>query len=119
MAKIEQQRRGADRWLARLAAAPRARSSCARRGRGPGRPSPSASSRRYLTVIVVLPIAALVWASTKDGGAGFWDVVSSPEAVAALKLTLVVAALAALVNAVLGTITAWVLVRDDFRGKRS
>jgi sulfate transport system permease protein len=68
----------------------------------------------FLSVVVCLPIAALVWAST---GAGFWTAVSSSESVAALKLTLVVAAAAALVNAVLGTITAWVLVRDDFRGK--
>jgi sulfate transport system permease protein len=52
-----------------------------------------------------------------DGRSGFWDAVSSTEAVAALKLTLVVAGIAALINAVLGTITAWVLVRDDFRGK--
>jgi sulfate/thiosulfate transport system permease protein len=58
-----------------------------------------------------------VWASTSDGRTGFWDAVSSPEAVAALKLTLAVAVIAALVNAVLGTVTAWVLVRDDFRGK--
>jgi len=43
--------------------------------------------------------------------------VSSPEAVAALKLSLGAAFVVALVNAVLGTITAWVLVRDDFRGK--
>jgi sulfate transport system permease protein len=71
----------------------------------------------YLSLIVVLPIAALIWASRADGTRAFWDVASSPEAVAALKLSLVVAALAALVNAVLGTITAWVLVRDDFRGK--
>ena len=42
---------------------------------------------------------------------------SGREAVSALELTLTVAALAALTNAVLGTITAWVLVRDDFRGK--
>ncbi len=42
---------------------------------------------------------------------------SSPEAVAALKLTLVVAALVALTNAVSGTLIAWVLVRDDFPGK--
>jgi sulfate transport system permease protein len=62
-------------------------------------------------------MAAMVWASTKDGASGFWDAVSSGEAVAALKLTLAVAALAALTNAVLGTITAWVLVRDRFRGK--
>jgi len=68
----------------------------------------------FLSVVVCLPIAALVWAST---GAGFWTAVSSSESVAALKLTLVVAAAAALVNAALGTITAWVLVRDDFRGK--
>jgi sulfate transport system permease protein len=73
----------------------------------------------YLSVIVVLPIAALVWSSTKPGvgGGNFWDAVSGPEAVAALKLTFGVAALAAATNAVLGTITAWVLVRDDFRGK--
>jgi len=38
----------------------------------------------FLSVVVVLPIAALVWSSTKSGGSGFWTVVSSPEAVAAL-----------------------------------
>jgi sulfate/thiosulfate transport system permease protein len=43
--------------------------------------------------------------------------VSSPEAVAALKLTLGAAVVVALVNGVLGTVTAWVLVRDDFPGK--
>jgi sulfate transport system permease protein len=59
----------------------------------------------------------MVWASTKGGSDGFWAAVSSPEAVAALKLTLAVAAIAALTNAVLGTLTAWVLVRDDFRGR--
>ena len=65
----------------------------------------------------MLPIAALVWASRKDGAGTFWDVVSQPEAVAALKLSLGAAFVVALLNAVLGTITAWVLVRDDFRGK--
>jgi sulfate transport system permease protein len=71
----------------------------------------------FLTVIVALPIAALLWQSKHDGWSGFWQVVSSREAVSALKLTLTVAALAALTNAVLGTVTAWVLVRDEFRGK--
>jgi sulfate/thiosulfate transport system permease protein len=71
----------------------------------------------FLTIIVVLPIAALVWESAKDGSQGFWDAISSPEAVAALKLTLAAALVVSLINAVLGTITAWVLVRDDFRGK--
>jgi sulfate/thiosulfate transport system permease protein len=71
----------------------------------------------FLTLIVVLPIAALVWQSTKEGSHGFWHAVTTPEAVAALKLTLGTSIVVALVNAVLGTITAWVLVRDDFRGK--
>jgi sulfate/thiosulfate transport system permease protein len=65
----------------------------------------------------VLPIAALVWASGQNGFHGFWAVASAPEAVAALKLTLSAAVVISLLNAMLGTITAWVLVRDDFRGK--
>jgi sulfate transport system permease protein len=72
----------------------------------------------YLSVIVVLPIAALVWASRADGLSSFWTIVTAPEAVAALKLSLGAALVVSLVNAVLGTITAWVLVRDEFRGKQ-
>jgi sulfate transport system permease protein len=71
----------------------------------------------FLTVLVVLPISALVWESTKAGTQGFWEAVSSPEAVAALKLTIGTAVAVCLLNAVFGTVTAWVLVRDDFRGK--
>ncbi len=71
----------------------------------------------YLALIVGLPIAALIFESTNGGWEGFWDVVTSPEAVAALKLTLWTSIAVALINAVLGTITAWVLVRDSFRGK--
>src|SRR4051812_43334658 len=71
----------------------------------------------FLGVIVALPIAALVWSSTKLGSEGFWDVVTSDQAMAALKLSLAMAALAAITNGVLGTVTAWMLVRDDFPGK--
>jgi sulfate/thiosulfate transport system permease protein len=71
----------------------------------------------FLSVMVALPIAALVWASTQEGWSGFWDAISDPQAVAALELTLGMSLLVALLNAVLGTITAWVLIRDDFRGK--
>jgi sulfate transport system permease protein len=66
---------------------------------------------------VILPLAALTWASTKNGAVGFWDTVTSPEGIAALKLTLGMSLLVVALNAVLGTITAWVLVRDRFRGK--
>ena len=71
----------------------------------------------YLSVIVLLPIAALVWASRQHGLHAFWSVVTDPQAVAALKLSIGAALIVAAVNAVIGTITAWVLVRDDFRGK--
>jgi len=71
----------------------------------------------YLSVVVLLPLAALVWSSRASGPAAFWSEVTRPEAVAALKLTLGVAAVCALVNAVAGTAIAWVLVRDRFRGK--
>lgn len=68
-------------------------------------------------MLVVLPIAAVVWKSTGKGWTGFWDVVSSPQAVAALKLTLLLSTLAVLTTAVFGAIIAWVLVRDPFPGK--
>jgi sulfate/thiosulfate transport system permease protein len=71
----------------------------------------------FLSIVVVLPMAALVWASTAEGWSGFWDVVTSPQAVAALKLSFGVSLVVALVNAVVGTVIAWVLVRDQFRGK--
>ena len=71
----------------------------------------------FLLIIVVLPIAAVVTKSTTSGWSGFWEAVSSPEAVSALKLTLLMATLAVLTTAVFGTIIAWVLVRDSFAGK--
>ena len=71
----------------------------------------------FLMVMVGLPLAALMWEATSEGTQSFRDAVSSPEAVAALKLTLGASIVVSLINAVLGTITAWVLVRDEFRGK--
>ena len=65
----------------------------------------------------MLPIAAVIWRSTGNGWSGFWEVVSSPQAVSALKLTLIMSTLAVLTTAVFGTIIAWVLVRDSFAGK--
>jgi sulfate/thiosulfate transport system permease protein len=71
----------------------------------------------YLSLVVLLPLAALVWSSRADGIGSFWHQATMPEAVSALKLTLAVAAACALVNAVAGTAIAWVLVRDRFPGK--
>jgi sulfate transport system permease protein len=72
----------------------------------------------WLSVIVLLPLAALT-AKSLDGGLGaFWDAVSSRQAVAALRFTLVVSVVVAAVNAIAGLAIAWTLVRDDFPGRR-
>jgi sulfate transport system permease protein len=57
--------------------------------------------------------------STEGGLAAFWDAVTAPPAVAALKLTLACSIGVAALNAVAGTLVAWVLVRDQFPGKRA
>ena len=72
----------------------------------------------WLSLIVLVPLAAVVAKSTDAGLSGFWDAVSSPLAVSTLKLTLGASLLVALINGVFGTLIAWVLVRDSFPGKR-
>jgi len=72
----------------------------------------------WLSVIVLLPLAALTVAAFDEGLAGFWEAVTAPAALASLWVTVLVSAVVALINAVLGTLVAWVLVRDQFRGKR-
>jgi sulfate transport system permease protein len=71
----------------------------------------------YLSLIVLVPLAALVWSSRSHGWHTFWHEVTRPEAMSSLKLTLAAAAIVSLVNAIAGTTIAWVLVRDQFRGK--
>jgi sulfate/thiosulfate transport system permease protein len=71
----------------------------------------------YLSGIVLIPLAAVLLRSTEGGLDGFWRAVSNPQAVAALRLTLLVSLAVVVVNAVAGTAIAWVLVRDRFRGK--
>jgi sulfate/thiosulfate transport system permease protein len=71
----------------------------------------------YLSLIVLIPIAALVAQSTDGGLGAFWTAVTSPQAIAALKLTLIAAMIVVVVNIVTGTAIAWVLVRDSFPGK--
>jgi sulfate transport system permease protein len=74
-------------------------------------------SMLWLSVIVLLPLAAVVARSLDGGLEAFWEHVSSRQAVSALRFTLLVALAAAAVNAGFGTLIAWVLVRDRFRGK--
>lgn len=72
----------------------------------------------WLSLLVLVPLAAVVWRAGEDGPAGFWDAVTTPEAAAAIRLTVGASLFVALVNVGFGTLVAWVLVRDQFRGKR-
>jgi sulfate transport system permease protein len=71
----------------------------------------------YLSIVALIPLAAVVVKSLDSGLDSFWESVSSPQAVAALRLTLIASVIVVVVNAVAGTLIAWVLVRDDFPGK--
>jgi len=68
-------------------------------------------STLYLSVIVLLPLAAIVW------HAHGWDAITTNQAIASLKLTLSISLVVALVNAIAGTAIAWTLVRDRFPGQ--
>ena len=72
----------------------------------------------WLSLIVLIPLAAVVLRSTDDGLSAFWNAISEPEAVAAIRLTVITSLIIVAINAVMGTLIAWVMVRDDFRGKR-
>jgi len=71
----------------------------------------------WLSVIVLLPLAAVVTRAFDGGVSAFLDAATSRQAIDALVLTLVVSLLVTAVNAVMGTVIAWVLVRDRFPGK--
>ena len=72
----------------------------------------------YLALIVLLPVAALILKTADGGIVRFWEVVSSPRAVAAFQVTIGAAILATIFNAAYGLLMAWVLARYRFPGRR-
>ncbi|AIQ15636.1 sulfate transporter [Paenibacillus sp. FSL H7-0357] len=72
----------------------------------------------YLSLVVLLPLSALLFNSTGLSWAKFWDVATDPRVLASYRVSLSTAAAAALTNAFLGLLLAWVLVRYEFPGKR-
>lgn len=72
----------------------------------------------YLSIIVLIPLAAVFWKTSTLSWAQFVQVVTSPPALAAYRLSFGAALLAASINVVFGLIVAWVLVRYDFFGKK-
>jgi sulfate transport system permease protein len=71
----------------------------------------------YLGVMVLLPLVALGLGAAELGPLAFWKALADPFAWHALKLTFATALVMVLINAVMGTATAWVLVRYPFPGK--
>lgn len=71
----------------------------------------------WLSVIVLLPLAAIAWQSGAKGWQGFWLAVTSHAALESFRVTLTISVLVTVLDVVFGLATAWVLVRDDFVGK--
>ena len=72
----------------------------------------------YLSLIVLIPLSALVFKTFTLTWPQFWEAVSSPRVLASYRLTFGASLIAASVNAVLGLLVAWVLVRYSFFGKK-
>lgn len=75
-------------------------------------------STLWLSLLVLIPLAAVVAKAFGGGWQDFWDAVTTEQALDSLRLTVLSSLIITAINAVMGTVIAWVLMRDDFRGKR-
>lgn len=72
----------------------------------------------WLSIIVLLPLAAIVWQSAGGGWSAFWAAITSNAAIESFRVTLTVSTAVTVLNLVFGLLIAWVLTRDEFPGKR-
>jgi sulfate/thiosulfate transport system permease protein len=72
----------------------------------------------YAAGLLVAPLVAIVWGAVGEGAGEFVRQITSADALSALKLTLLMAVAATVINTLFGLCIAWVLARDDFWGKR-
>jgi sulfate transport system permease protein len=72
----------------------------------------------WFSILVLIPLTAVLVQASAGGWSAYWDALSSPQTLASLKLTVGQAVLVTVANAVMGTVIAWVLVRDQFPGKQ-
>jgi len=84
----------------------------------PGLPLTLGYTLFYLSALVLIPLAGMVFKSAQLSAAEFWQTITDPIVVASFKLTFGASALAAIVNGAFGLIVAWVLVREPFPGRR-
>jgi sulfate/thiosulfate transport system permease protein len=71
----------------------------------------------WLSLIVLLPLAAIAWQAAGGGWQGFWLAVTSHAALESFRVTLTISAVVTIINVCFGLLVAWVLVRDNFFGK--
>lgn len=72
----------------------------------------------YLSLILLLPLSALITKSLSIGTGEFWHTATDPVALSAYEVTFVTALFAGIINGIMGTLTAWILVRYQFPGKK-
>ncbi len=73
----------------------------------------------WFSLLVLIPLAALLITAAEGGWEAYWNTLTNEQTLAAIRLTVLEAIAVTVVNIVMGTIIAWVLVRDQFWGKRA
>ena len=73
----------------------------------------------WFSLLVLIPLSAVVATALTGGWSGFWRTLTNAQTLAAIEITVVQALLVTVLNVVIGTVIAWVLVRDRFWGKRA
>jgi len=84
----------------------------------PGLPLTLGYTLFYLSALVLIPLASMVYETTQLSWSEFWQTITDPIVLASFRLTFSASAIAALINGVFGLIIAWVLVREAFPGRR-
>lgn len=72
----------------------------------------------WFSLLVLIPLTAVIIQSSSVGWSGYWDTLTNPQTAAAIRLTVTQSLFVTAINVVVGTLIAWVLVRDEFFGKR-
>lgn len=103
--------------MAQLQAQPLTKTTPTSQRRPWGRWSVRAAALSYLALMLIIPLLVIFQDGLSQGLAGLWQAVNQPVAKAALLLTLRTSAIMVLINTVMGTLTAYVLVRYEFPGK--
>ncbi len=71
----------------------------------------------YLALFLFVPLAAVFYEALRKGVAVYWEAISEPDAISAIKLTFIAALIAVPLNLVFGVAAAWAIAKFDFRGK--